>query len=365
LKQLRTGVVGLGFIGRQHIDALRRLPYARLTGVCDQDENASQAVSAQWGIPAFHDWKAMIDSGEIDAVHNCTPNSLHDEINEYAIAKRLHVYSEKPLSVTAEGALRLQRNAEAAGVCAAVNYNYRHNAMAHEMRARLCDAGRPLIVRGEYLQDWLLKDTDFNWRVETRDGQSRAVADIGTHWMDLAEWMLGQPIVALRASLGVAHPTRVAPGGQRVPVRTEDFGFLELKFRGGVPGILILSQVSAGHKNGLGIAIDCEEASLEWHQEEADRLRISRRGGIETLYADPAILCGNARPLATLPAGHAVAWADALRNAIGLFYQSILSGSFHEGKVDFATFADGARQMRLIEAALQSNKSGQWVEPIL
>ena len=364
MKQLRTGVVGLGFIGRQHIEALRRLPNVQLAAVCDQDESASQAISAKWGVRVFGDWKTMMNSGEIDVVHNCTPNSLHDEINQYAIEKRLHVYSEKPLSVTSEGALRLARRAGETGVCAAVNYNYRHNAMVHEMRARLRTAGRPLVVRGEYLQDWLLKDTDFNWRVETRDGQSRAVADIGTHWMDLAQWMLGQPIVAVRASLGIAHPTRVAPGGRCVPVHTEDFGFLELRFRDEIPALLVISQVSAGCKNGLSISVDCEDASYEWHQEEADRLQINRRGSHEMLYADPAILSEDARPFATLPAGHAVAWADALRNAIGLFYQSILDGSFCTGHPDWATFDDGVYQMRLIEAALQSDESGLWVELI-
>lgn len=364
--RLRAGVVGAGFVGMQHIDALHRLPGVELVALCEASPAKAQLVADQQGIPhAFSDWQQMLDSGLIDVVHNCTPNALHDPISDYALRRGIHLYCEKPLSTTYEGAQAIARLARAQGLAGGVNHNYRHNPMIHQMRGllRAGQLGKVYMARGVYLQDWMMRTDKVNWRLDSGHGKARALADIGTHWMDLAQWVLGQPIVAVCADLQIAEPVRYRGDGTPIAIANEDSAALLVRFADSTPGHCFVSQVAGGHKNDLRLTLDCAAASVEWRQEEADRLVLGRAtGGSEVLYADPAQLLPEAQALATLPAGHAVAWADALRNAISLFYASIREKTYRHEKQPYTTLEEGAYALRLINALIQSHQSRSWID---
>ncbi|MCD8139185.1 MAG: Gfo/Idh/MocA family oxidoreductase [Planctomycetaceae bacterium] len=379
MERLRIGLVGVGFIGKQHIEAIRRIPGADVIAVADSNSDAARSVAEQFCIPRSYTYHLeLLDDPDVTVVHNCTPSSSHYQVNLDALEKGKHVYCEKPLTLTAATARELVVAARRAGVAAGVNLNYRHNVMVKEMRGRVrAGMGRAYFAYGEYLQDWLMYDTDYDWRMNPAvGGESRAVADIGSHCFDTLQYVLGRRIASVNADIINVFPVRKrcestgetfsgAAGRvlEEIPVPSEDAASIMLRFEDGTPGLVHISQVTAGRKNGLAVTLSGADASLEWHQEQADRLLVGHRNaGNEELYADAKLLTPFARPFATLPGGHAVAWHDALRNAIGVFYQAIRSRSYADGTPDYADFAAGWEMMRLVEACLESGRSRRWVD---
>lgn len=213
----RVGVVGCGMMGRQHVEALRRIPNVQVVAVADeifaQDIPPSEFFQ---GIECFDNYRTMLEHAQLDVLHNCTPNQYHYEVNRYAFEQGVHVYCEKPFTITIEQAEELLALAHEKGLANGVNYNYRHNAMVQEMRQRISsgDAGGIFFVHGCYLQDWLMYDTDYSWRLDSEiGGETRALADIGSHWFDLAQFATGSKIQAVYAQLITAMPTRRKPLG--------------------------------------------------------------------------------------------------------------------------------------------------------
>ncbi|MEG0912049.1 MAG: Gfo/Idh/MocA family oxidoreductase [Oscillospiraceae bacterium] len=377
---LRVVIVGSGMMGWQHAAVLRRIPGLEVVGIADPFACDLPQKAAQLGIyKTYTDYVAMLDELRPDVLHNCTPNSEHFEISREALARGVAVYSEKPLAVTTEQAQTLVQLARERGTPNAVNFNYRSNAMVRELRARMRSGavGRPLLVHGAYLQDWLMYENDFNWRIDSaKGGASRAVADIGSHWFDTAQLILDRPIEAVYAKLLTVYGTRYKPTataqtfggsdgskGEPVPVDTEDAGFILVRFAGGVFGSLVLSQVSGGYKNALRISVDCAEASMRWEQETPDRITVGdRRNGELNVIAAAGTLSGDANEYTTLPGGHPVGWADALYNNIRLFYTAIRRGTAEEPAQEYATFADSARIMQIVDACLCSNAQDRWIE---
>ncbi|MCD8349077.1 MAG: Gfo/Idh/MocA family oxidoreductase [Planctomycetaceae bacterium] len=379
MDHLKIGLVGVGFIGKQHIEAIRRIPGAEVVAVADSNPDAARAVAEQFYIPRWYgDHHELLDDPAVAVVHNCTPSSSHYQVNLDALDKKKHIYCEKPLTLTATKARELVVAARRAGVANGVNLNYRHNVMVKEMRERArTTMGKPYFAFGEYLQDWLMYDTDYDWRMNPAvGGESRAVADIGSHCFDTLQYALGKRIASVNADIINVFPVRKrcettgetfsgAAGRvlEEIPVPSEDAASIILRFEDGTPGLVHISQVTAGKKNGLAVTLSGAEYSLEWHQEQADRLHVGHRnGGNEEIYADAKLLTPFARPFATLPGGHAVAWHDALRNAIGVFYQAIRSESYKTGETDYADFAAGWQMMCLVEACLESGRSRRWVD---
>jgi predicted dehydrogenase len=377
---IKAAIVGSGFAASSHVDALRRLPGVELVAVVGRTTERARVFADRFGIPhAFGSLDDVLGDDAIDVVHNCTPNDLHAEINLALLDAGKHVLSEKPLGRTADEAHLQASAATSAGVVSGVCFNYRHFPLVQHLRSllRSNDLGPVHLVHGGYLQDWLLYEDDWSWRLDPeQNGPSRAVADIGSHWLDLVQHVTGDSVTEIFASLGSAHEHRTRPdngsaqtfagsgaGGTRYRVETEDFGTILLRFASGARGSLTVSQVTAGRKNRLQLAVDAARGSAAWDQEDPGRLWLGHRDAPnEVLMRDPSLLLPGAAGLARLPGGHEEGWADALRNLLADFYAAVearAAGTTHAGS--FASFADGAQLAELVDAALASDVAGSWV----
>jgi predicted dehydrogenase len=372
-------VVGTGFSGSAHVDALSRLRKVEVIGVLGSSPDRSTEAAERLRVPrAYATLDEVVSDAEVDAVHNCTPNVVHAEVTVAALQAGKHVLSEKPLAMDAKQARALASHAERADVVTGVCFNYRHFPLVQQMRATIGNAefGPIHLIRGAYLQDWLLFRDDWNWRLESaRAGATRAVGDIGSHWLDLAQHVTGLRVVGVMADLGRLYDERMRPAAQAETFRrgdgrveptavdTEDFGSVLLRFEGGGHGILTVSQVTAGAKNRLTIGVDMSTASMEWNQEEPNSLRIGRRDAANLeLPRDPTLLAPTAAGLARLPAGHHEGWADALRNLFADFYAAVAArGEGRPYETSFATFDESHRVARLVEAITDSHRDGRWV----
>ncbi|MDX6625984.1 MAG: hypothetical protein QOE56_973 [Solirubrobacterales bacterium] len=378
-----VGVVGTGFSARAHLDALARLPGVRAVAVAGRDPQRVEELGALYGLRAYTDYAELLADPAVEAVHTCTVNGLHFEVNRAALEQGKHVLSEKPLATDSEQSAALAAAADAAaerGIVSGVCFNYRHYPMVAQMREMLRSGehGTPHFVHGQYLQDWMLLETDWNWRINPEEGgASRAAADIGSHWVDLAQYVIGDVVEAVLADLSTLHPMRLRPErdtqsfehlgaadeAEPVAVGNEDFGSVLLRFRGGARGSFTFSQTSAGWKNGLRLQIDAAHGAFSWDQERPDRVWVGRREGPNLeLLREPAPLLPGAARLAQLPAGHPEGWADALRNLCADFYAAVSArrdGIEHAS--DVASFADGHARVALIDAVLASHREQRWM----
>lgn len=368
MKKLRVGLVGTGMIGKQHADAIGRIPGIELVAITESNKNLLEVQKAYFRVNAYSDYKEMIDAENLDVIHNCTPNLFHYEINKYALEKGIHVYSEKPLAITVEQGEELTQLAKNKGLANGVNFNYRNNAMVQDMRVRMQkkDAGRCMLIHGHYVQDWLMYNTDFNWRLETKDGgDSRALADIGSHWFDTVQTITGKRVESVYAHNFIAHPTRKKVSGDKTEdfkVETEDGGLIIFRLEDGTQGSLVVSQISAGYKNQLLVSVDCEKYSMRWNQEQSDRLVIgTRENGLTEIFAAADAVDPSVSRYATLPSGHPVGWADAFTNGFREFYNSIFNDTYKNG-VTYSDFENATYIMKIVDACLKSSKSGSWVD---
>lgn len=264
---IKVGVIGTGFSAMAHIEALQRVPSVQVVAIASSRLSHAEEAAARYRIPMYYgDAMELIQDPDIDVVHNCTPNHLHYTFNKAALLAGKHVLSEKPLSVTVEESDELQKLAREKGLVAGVAFIYRHYPLVEEIKQQIASRtyGKPHYVLGGYLQDWLLYETDYNWRMDSRlNGPSRAVADIGSHWCDTVQYVLGTRIVSVFADLGIVHPVRYKPKDERatftnaapkpedcerVEVDTEDFGSILVRFEDGTKGVFCISQVSPGRK---------------------------------------------------------------------------------------------------------------------
>lgn len=381
MRKLKIGLIGIGYIGISHIEAVRRIGFAELVAVTDTNKELAQQRSGEYYIPhCYATVDELLDDPEIDVVHNCTPNVLHFEINKKIIESGKHIFSEKPLGLSSfESAQMLELLAKFPNVEHGVNFNYRMNPLVQEMRNRIAlgELGQPMLVHGSYLQDWLLFDTDYNWRVETEiSGPSRCVADIGSHWMDLAQFVLGSRITSVFADLATLLPVRKKPTVQTMTfstsasgkyeersISTEDYGAVIVHFENGVRGVFYVSQMSAGRKCRFNIEINGSKASYYWNQEEADKMWMGVRDDYNRdIMRNPNLMTDEAKPYSYLAAGHPEGWNDALKNNIYSFYHWISSGKRTSSKIpDFATFHDGHYLLKLTEAILESDREKKWI----
>ena len=382
MEKIGVGVIGTGFAATSHVEALRRVPEVELVALAGSSREKAENLAGTWGggAAAYGDYRELLADDRVDVVHDCTPNHLHADVNAAALTAGKHVLSEKPLALDASETADLVDAAADAGLVAGVCFNYRHFPLVRQLRALVAsgESGPFHLVRGAYLQDWLLERTDWNWRLEReKAGASRAVGDIGSHWLDLAEHVTGDRVVAVCAELGTLHAERLRPTGgvetfaraddgerTSVAIDTEDFASVLLRFAGGARGVLTVSQVTAGRKNRLLLELDAARSSFAWDQEEPNRLWIGRRDGPNAeLPRDPSLLVPEAAALAHYPGGHQEGWPDALRNLFADFYGAVraqIDGVDHHPF--FATFADAHRTMRLVEAIVASDADGAWVE---
>ena len=370
------GLVGPGFVGMHHIDAVRRLGFVDVVAIADVDAAVARAKADALGVSkAYGSFEALAADPDVHVVHNTTPNFLHGAVIRAALAHRKHIVSEKPLAPSAAEAHALWQAARDAGVVHAVTFNYRGNPMVQQARAMAAagDLGPVHYIHGAYLQDWLLKPTDFSWRLEPeKGGASSAVADIGSHWFDLAQHIAGRRIESVLAELVTVVPTRYKPrahreafaaaaddAGEAFQVRSEDLATILLRFEGGARGAISIGQVCAGHKNDFWLEVNGATGSVRWRQEQQNELWVGRRDEPNAVMAkDPSLLYGDARGYAHLPGGHQEGWSDAFFNVLRDVYDAVAGRTDPGRGAAFATFEDGYRVAALIDAVLASHRDG-------
>lgn len=379
MAQAGAAVIGTGFMGRTHVEALRRAG-VRLAGILGSRPEKSKRAAADWSVPrGYANFEEVLSDPEATALHIATPNRFHFEMASAALERGKHVVCEKPLALDTEQSARLVEIARTRPEqAAAVNYNVRYYPLCIEARERIRrgELGRIFHVAGSYVQDWLLRRDDYNWRVlATEGGALRAVADIGTHWLDLVQWVTALEIESLSADLATVHPKRRRPRGEvetfagtrrdaleteECEVTTEDYGAVLLRFRSGERGALWVSQVTAGRKNRLRFEIAGSERSLAWESERPNELWIGERDEPNrVLIRDPALLSPRAARFAAMPGGHNEGYADSFKQCFRDIYAWIETEPAARGEPEFPTFADGHRELVLCEAVLASAERGE------
>ena len=378
MNRIRTAVIGTGFMGRTHLEALRRVENVDVVKVAATSLDKARAAAAGYNVlNATGDWHDVIADPSIDAVHITTPNASHFPIAKAAFEAGKHVLCEKPLAMSVAEAKALVALQAAKKLRGAVNHNLRCYPMVQQMRAmrEADDFGEILVVQGTYSQDWMLYETDWNWRVDPKvSGASRVMADIGSHFFDMAEHVTGLKVTAVCSDLATFWPTRKQPksGGESfsdklgrsgetkdTPVTTEDFGATLFRM-GRARGTMTASQVSAGRKNGLVLEIYGTKGGASWRQELPDELWLGHRNDPnQLLLKDPSLMNGKARGFADYPGGHAEGYPDTHKQLFRRFYVSIADPSLAP---EYPQMADGLRQLKILEAELASHEAHAWMD---
>jgi predicted dehydrogenase len=378
MKPIRTAIVGTGFMGRVHLEAVRRTEGVEVAAIVGRTEDAAQRLGAGFGVPLMKaDYREVLRDRTIDAVHVCTPNAQHYSMTKDALETGKHVLCEKPITTAVREAEELVSLAAKQGLRNCVCHNLRYYPMVQQMRQlrEAGELGEILVVQGTYSQDWLLYDTDWNWRADSKvSGPSRCMADIGSHWFDLAEHLTGLRVTSLCADLQTFHRTRKRPKHSvetfanklmgpedyiETPVDTEDFGAVIFRMGTRTRGCMSASQVSAGRKNGFRMEIYGSRSSVAWNQERPDELWVGHRDSGNALFVkDPSLLLPGARGFADLPGGHSEGYDDTFKQVFRRFYASIGSS----GTAEYPQFVDGLRQLKILDAVLESHRARKWVD---
>jgi predicted dehydrogenase len=379
MKTIRTAIFGTGFMGRVHLEAVRRVESVEAAAIAGRNSEVAQRLGAAFSVPFITtDYREVLRDPAIDAVHIGTPNAQHFSMAKEALLAGKHVICEKPLTTTVAEADELVSLAARQGVRNCVCHNLRYYPMVQQMRRlrEAGDLGEILVVQGTYSQDWLLYDTDWNWRIDSKaGGPSRCMADIGSHFFDMAEHVTGLRVTSLCADLQTFHATRKQPKHSvetfankllgpedyiETAVDTEDFGAVIFRMGARTRGCMTASQVSAGRKNGLSIEVYGTKSSVAWNQERPDELWVGNRdAGNQLFVKDPSLLKPGARSYADLPGGHSEGYDDTFKQVFRRFYASINAPG---GAPEYPQFVDGLRQLTILNAELQSHRTRSWVD---
>jgi predicted dehydrogenase len=364
-----------------HVEALRRVGVT-VTGILGSTPSKSLEAAKKLELPrGYESLEQLLNDPAVQSVHVNTPNRLHLPQAAAALRAGKHVLCEKPLVMDSrESAELLRIAADHPGQVAAVNYNVRFYPLCHEARAMVQrgDAGRVFHITGNVAQDWLLNDTDYNWRVLAEEGGAlRALSDIGSHWLDLVHFITGLEVEAVFADYATVHPIRRRPTGEvetfsnklkaeqksePVTVTTDDYGSVLLRFAGGTRGNLWVSQVSPGRKYCIRVEIAGQRQTLAWNSETCEQLWIGKRDAANSvLMRDPSLLSAPARNVSDYPGGHDEGYPDTFKQCFRSFYNYIAAGDFSAPR-SFATFEDGHRDIEICDAFVESARRGGWVE---
>ncbi len=377
MKKIRAGIIGTGFIGPAHVEAVRRLGFVEMIALCEANEGLAKAKAEHLSIPkSYGSVEQFLADKEIEVVHNCTPNHLHFEISKKIIASGKHVISEKPLAMTTAESKQLVKLAAKSGVVNAIDFNYRYYPLVQEAKAMVEGGklGDVFHANGSYTQDWLYLQTDWNWRlVPGLSGKSRAVADVGSHWCDCIQFISGLQIKRVLADLRTIHKTRMKPRKEvetysgkmlapsdyePVKINTEDYANVIFEFSNGASGSFSVSQCFAGRKNRLFYELSGSKCSVVWDQERPNEMWIGyREKPNEVLIKDPSLLSPRARAYAHYPGGHPEAYPDGLKNFMLRVYLHIAGAS---KEIDFSTFQDGHNELAICEAVMASSQGSKW-----
>ncbi len=377
-----AAVVGAGFIGPAHAEALSRIGVT-VRGILDSNKDKSEQIARRLGLAvAYSDYQAILDDAAVEVIHIATPNRFHYDMARRALLANKHVVCEKPLAMDAKETAALVELARTkSNLIAAVNYNLRFYPIILHARelVRGGALGQIYTARGCYVQDWLLFDTDWNWRLVPEEGGNlRAIGDIGTHWMDLIGFVTGLNVESLLADLHTFLPTRKKPRQavatfkskeqsgpveyENVSIRTEDWGTVIFHYIGGARGVMSVSQVSAGRKNQLAFELAGSKGSIAWDSERPNELWIGHRDRPnEVLLKDPSLLSDTARSFASYPGGHNEGFPDTFKQLHRAIYNYLSAGDFNQPRL-FPTFEDGHYEVVLGDAILESHRQRRWVD---
>jgi len=380
MDKIKVAIVGTGFIGPAHIEAIRRIPNVEVDALCEVTLELAKEKATLLGIPNAYTFEDMLKKAEIDVVHICTPNFLHFPQAKAVLEAGKHVICEKPLATKIEEAEELVKLAKEKGLVNAVHFNLRYYPMVRQMKAlrEKGELGDIYTVMGSYLQDWLILQTDYNWRLEPdKSGDSRAIADIGSHLLDITEYVTGLEISEVMADFSTVHKTRLKPlkpietftgkmlepsDYEEVQINTEDHASVLLRFSNGQKGSVTVSQISAGRKNRLNIEISGSKANLEWNSERPNELWIGKRDTANAqLMKDPSLFYPEAASIINFPGGHNEGFPDTSKQMFKEVYQSIKEGKMPDSPL-FPTFADGLRELLICERIVESHKKQAWVK---
>jgi len=380
MEKIKVAVVGTGFIGPAHIEALRRNPNIEVCTLCEVSEELAKEKAAKLGIEKAMLFEDMLKDKEIKVVHICTPNFLHYRQSKAALEAGKHVVCEKPLATKIEDAEELVAIAKKTGLVNAVHFNLRYYPMVRQMKTmrESGELGDIYSIMGSYLQDWLFLKTDYNWRLEPdKSGDSRAIADIGSHLLDLTEYVTGLKITEVMADFSTLHKTRLKPlkaietysgksldesDYEEVPINTEDHATVMLRFDNGNKGSVTVSQVNAGRKNRLNIEIAGSKANFEWCSEKPNEMWIGKRETAnQQLMKDPSLFSEEAAKLIGFPGGHNEGFPDTSKQMFKEVYAAVKEGKQPENP-SYPTFADGHRELLICERIIESHKKQAWVK---
>jgi predicted dehydrogenase len=379
MSKIKVGVVGTGFIGPAHIEALRRLPNIEVVALCEVNIELATTKAAQLGIERPCTFEELLKMEDIACVHICTPNFLHYSQSKAALLAGKHVVCEKPLAKDLVEAEELVKIASETGLVNAVHFNLRYYPLVRQMKMmrEKGELGEVYSVIGSYLQDWLFYATDYNWRLEPdKSGDSRAIADIGSHLMDLIEYVTGLKTTQVMADFNTVHKVRKKPlkaietySGKMlnaedyadVAINTEDTAHVLLRFDNGNTGSITVSQVAAGRKNQLKVEIAGSEKTLAWNSEAPNEIWIGARDKANSmLIRDPSLVHEEVRSLITYPGGHNEGFGDTSKQLFKEVYEAVAAGS-PPAQPKYPTFADGYRELLICERILESSRSEKWV----
>ena len=379
MNRIKVGVAGLGFIGPAHIEALRRIPGIEVVAVSETSEELAKEKARQMGIAKYHGRFEDLLKEDIDCVHICTPNNLHFKMAKAALLAGKHVVCEKPLATTVDEGKELLELAKKKGLVHAVHFNIRYYPMVRQMKVmrEKGELGEIYSIIGSYLQDWLFYTTDYNWRLEPElSGKSKAVADIGSHLMDLLEYISGVKITEVMADFNTIHPVRKKPlkpvetftgkmlkpeDYKDVPISTEDYATVLLRFDNGNKGVITVSQVNAGRKNRLSLEISGSKQTFNWCSERPNEMWFGKRNEPnQVLMRDPSLFEKESAELISFPGGHNEGFPDTSKQMFKEVYHNI--GKITMKGATFPTFEAGLRELILCERILESNEKQQWVK---
>jgi predicted dehydrogenase len=377
LSEVGAAVIGSGFIGTVHIEALRRIGVP-VRGLLGSSRERAQQRADRLGVGhAYGSLDELLDDDAIEVVHVTSPNNMHFPQVKQILAAGRHVICEKPLAMTADESAELVRLAHESGKVCAVNFNIRFYPLNQHLRETIADGGLGSVrlVTGHYFQDWLLLETDWNWRLEPEHGGAlRAVGDIGSHWLDLTSFVTGLRVEEVMADLATFVNVRRQPTGpvetfstERAAetvertITTEDTATIMLRYEGGARGLVAISQISAGRKNSLQYEIDGATAAAAWDSEQPDQLWIGHRERPnELLLRNPALMSPAGVLSATLPGGHVEGFADTFSALFRAVYADVSEGAMSDNP-PYATFADGHEEMVIGDAVAQSARESRWI----
>ncbi|MBS1877151.1 MAG: Gfo/Idh/MocA family oxidoreductase [Acidobacteria bacterium] len=381
MRKIKTAVLGAGFMGKVHVEQIRRLGNVEVVALAAVSEEEARGFGAAYSIDrTTADWQSLLADPAIEAVHVCTPNALHAPMSKAALEAGKAVLCEKPLTMSVAEAQELVELAKAKNLPNAVNHNLRYYPAVQQIRQMIAhgDLGEILIVNGTYFQDWLLYDTDYNWRVErAHNGALRCMGDIGSHWMDMIQHTTGLKITSLCADLQIFHKTRKKPKGAvetftgkklspddytEIPIDTDDFGTVLLRLGDRARGCFSVSQLSAGCKNRFQFEIFGTKKGVAWNQERPDELWIGERNSPnQIIIKDGSLYYPEAAGFSDLPGGHSEGYDDAHKQLYRRFYRKVADPN---AVVDYPTFADGLWGMQLLSKVLESSDSQSWVKTV-